>query len=78
MDTIESLTAERDALKAKNDALTEQAQQLINDLHKHRGGYFTGASGKRNIRRGDYDKMSVAEQMRVGRLASKGEVAIVD
>ncbi len=78
MSTMEELTAERDALKAKNEALTEQAKQLIDDLHNHRGGYVSGNDGKRNLRRADYDRMHPREQARVGLLAAKGEVRIVD
>ncbi len=46
MTELEALTAERDALKAKNADLTEQTKQLIGDLSRYRGGAGAGGAGK--------------------------------
>lgn len=65
MSTMEELTAENEALKAKNADLTQQAKQLIGDLSRYRGG--AGTDGRPNaalppLNREAFDKLSPWEQ----------------
>ena len=74
MSTIAELTAERDALKSQNEALTTQATQLIGDLTKQKelnadlarqrtegerkGNVFGGMGGAGAVSRNVFDAMS--------------------